>query len=167
MCAFWVLQMGRPWRKERSEGKRGKVGLKIKMQQSTNLSPVLSPGAWLKRSTNFQDTSCSPTWGDGSRLNCPTSKKVVVVTAVVQLLSHVWLFYNPMNCSPPGSSVHGILQARILELLVVSFSRGSSQTQGLNLPFLCLLHWWVDSLLLSHLGSPYVSDKVSLKGNTK
>ena len=30
-------------------------------------------------------------------------------------------------CSPPGFSVHGILQARILEYVVISFSRGSSQ----------------------------------------
>ena len=34
---------------------------------------------------------------------------------------------NPMDCSPPGSSVHGILQARILEWIVIPFSRGSSQ----------------------------------------
>ena len=34
---------------------------------------------------------------------------------------------NPMECSPPGSSVHGILQARILEGVVMSSSRGSSQ----------------------------------------
>ena len=33
---------------------------------------------------------------------------------------------NPMECSPPGSSVHGILQARILEWVATSFSRGSS-----------------------------------------
>ena len=33
---------------------------------------------------------------------------------------------NPMDCSPPGSSVHGILQARILEWVALSFSRGSS-----------------------------------------
>ena len=31
-----------------------------------------------------------------------------------------------MNCSPPGSSVHGILQARILEWVAISLSRGSS-----------------------------------------
>ena len=31
-----------------------------------------------------------------------------------------------MDCSPPGSSVHGISQARILEWVVISFSRGSS-----------------------------------------
>ena len=33
---------------------------------------------------------------------------------------------NPMDCSPPGSSVHGILQARILEWVAISFSRRSS-----------------------------------------
>ena len=39
---------------------------------------------------------------------------------------------DPVDCSPPGSSVHGILQARILEWVAISFSRGSSQTRGCN-----------------------------------
>ena len=34
---------------------------------------------------------------------------------------------DPMDCSPPGSSVHGIFQARVLEWVAISFSRGSSQ----------------------------------------
>ena len=34
---------------------------------------------------------------------------------------------DPMGCSPPGSSVHGILQARILEWVAIPFSRGSSK----------------------------------------
>ena len=34
---------------------------------------------------------------------------------------------DPMDCSPPGSSVHGIFQARVLEYGAISFSRGSSQ----------------------------------------
>ena len=34
---------------------------------------------------------------------------------------------DPMDCRPPGSSVHGILQARILERVAIPFSRGSSQ----------------------------------------
>ena len=34
---------------------------------------------------------------------------------------------DPMGCSPPGSSVHGILQARILEWVVIPSSKGSSQ----------------------------------------
>ena len=58
-----------------------------------------------------------------------------------------------MGCSLPGSSVHGISQARILEWVAISFSKGSS-TLGLN-P--CLLHWQVDSLLLSYQGSPCIS----------
>ena len=37
------------------------------------------------------------------------------MTAVVQSLSCVRLFCDPMDCSPPGSCVHGISQARILE----------------------------------------------------
>ena len=36
---------------------------------------------------------------------------------------------DPMDCSPPGSSVHGIFQARILEWVAISPSRGSSQTR--------------------------------------
>ena len=35
--------------------------------------------------------------------------------------------WDPMDCSPPGSSVYGILQARILEWLAISFSKGSSR----------------------------------------
>ena len=34
---------------------------------------------------------------------------------------------DPMDCSPPGSSVHGILQARILEWVAIPFSKGFSQ----------------------------------------
>ena len=38
-----------------------------------------------------------------------------------------------MVCSPPGSSVHGFLQAVILEWVAISFSQGIFLTQGLNL----------------------------------
>ena len=44
----------------------------------------------------------------------------------VKLLSRVWLC-DPMDCSPPGSSLHGILQARVLERVAIAFFRGSSQ----------------------------------------
>ena len=55
---------------------------------------------------------------------------------------------NPMDCSPPGSSVHGFLQARILEWVTISSSRASFPTQGSS-PH--LLPWEGDSLPLSHL----------------
>ena len=38
--------------------------------------------------------------------------------------------WDPMDCSPPGSSVHGIFQSRILELIAISFSRGSSRSRN-------------------------------------
>ena len=57
---------------------------------------------------------------------------------------------DPMVCTPPGSSVHGIYQARIREWFAIFFSRGIFPTQGLNL---CLLHWQADSLPLSHQGN--------------
>ena len=38
--------------------------------------------------------------------------------------------WDPMNCSPPGSSVHGILQTRILAWVAISFCRGSSGPRG-------------------------------------
>ena len=53
----------------------------------------------------------------GFKLN---SQKVLVAQSCLTLC-------DPMDCSPLGSSVHGILQARILEWVAISFSRGSSQ----------------------------------------
>ena len=44
----------------------------------------------------------------------------------VCMLSRVLTLCNPMNCSPPGSSVHRISQARILEWFAIFSSRGSS-----------------------------------------
>ena len=45
---------------------------------------------------------------------------------------------DPMGCSPPGSSVHGLLQARTLEWAAIPFSRGSSQPRD-QPASLCLL----------------------------
>ena len=52
---------------------------------------------------------------------------------------------DPMDCSPPSSSLLGISQARILE--AVAISRGIFLTQGSNLCLWRLLHWQADSLL--------------------
>ena len=46
---------------------------------------------------------------------------------VFSRFSHVQLFYDPKDCSLPGSSVQGRSKARILEWVAISFSRGSSQ----------------------------------------
>ena len=49
-------------------------------------------------------------------------------------------FCDPMDGSPPGSSVHGIFQARILEWVAISSSRGSSQPRDGNCHFPRVLH---------------------------
>ena len=59
---------------------------------------------------------------------------------------------NPVDCSPPGSSVQEILQARILEWVAIPSS--SSQPQGLNLYLSCLLHRQAGSLPLGPPGKP-------------
>ena len=58
---------------------------------------------------------------------------------------------NPMNYSLPGSSVHGILQARTLKNFLL---RGIFPIQGLDLCLLCLLQWGVGSLPLAPPGKP-------------
>ena len=59
-------------------------------------------------------SECGPAQGlDTVHLKCPCS-------AVC----------DPVDCSPPGPCVHGILQARILEWVAISSSRGSSQTRN-------------------------------------
>ena len=57
----------------------------------------------------------------------------------VLVLSHVELC-NSMECNLPGSSVHGILQARMLEWVAMPSSRGLSP-QGPN-PYLLRLRYW-------------------------
>ena len=50
----------------------------------------------------------------------------------VKSLSHVQTLWDPLDCSLPGSSLHGILQATVLEWVAISFSRGSSLTPGIE-----------------------------------
>ena len=59
----------------------------------------------------------------------------------------------PIDYSSPGFSAHGIFQAKIVEWGAISYSKGSSLTQRLNLCLLHLLHWQSDSSSLHHLGS--------------
>ena len=40
---------------------------------------------------------------------------------------------DPVDCSPPGFSVHGVLQVRVLGWVAISFSRGSSRPRGQTL----------------------------------
>ena len=63
------------------------------------------------------------------RLNWNSALRTLYTVCAVLCchFSCVWVFATPMDCGPTDSSVHGILQARILEWVAVPFSRGSSQ----------------------------------------
>ena len=79
------------------------------------------------------------------KLHFTVAKQIKICCCLVQLC-------DPVDCSQPGSSVHGISWARILEWVAISFSRGSSRPRDRNAsPAL-----WVDSLPLIHQGSPQV-----------
>ena len=56
-------------------------------------------------------------------LSAPPYPAFAWLKVKVKLLS----LWDPMDCSSPGSSVHGIFQARVLEWVAFSFSRESSQ----------------------------------------
>ena len=66
-------------------------------------------------------------WVDFSVLYSGFSLVIYFINrSLAQLLQSCPTLYDPMDCSPPGSSVHGILQARILEWVAMPFSKGSS-----------------------------------------
>ena len=66
----------------------------------------------------------------------------VILAHVVLVAQSCLTLCDPMNSSPPGSSVHGILQERILEWVAIPFSRGSSQPRDQT---------WVSCIILRFL----------------
>ena len=80
----------------------------------------------------------------------------VYVYVCTKLLKLCLTLHDSMNCSLPGFSVHGILQARILEWVAISFSMGSSQARD-RTSVSYLLHWQVLNHS-RHVGSPPDSD---------
>ena len=87
-----------------------------------------------------------------SLFRAPETNTVLLVNYHYCLVTKLCLtLCDPMDCSLLGSSAHGISQARILEWVAISFSRGSSQPRDQTTsPAL-----QTDSILLNHLGSPH------------
>ena len=78
---------------------------------------------------------------------------VLYVCIQCQVISVLSALCNPMDCSLPVSFVGGIFLARILEWVAISSSLGSSQHRNWS-RVSCVFHWKVNSLPMSHLGSP-------------
>ena len=66
---------------------------------------------------------CGP---DSCRRSCISEGGCLCTDAAAKSLPSCLTLCDPMYCSPPGSSVHGILEARILEWVAMLCSRGSS-----------------------------------------
>jgi len=82
----------------------------------------------------------------------------IVCTHAKSLQSCLTLF----SSSPPGSSVHGILQARILEWAALTSSRGTSGPRNqTHISYNSLLHWQVGSLPLMPPEQPYIYRSLS------
>ena len=82
---------------------------------------------------------------------------VVVVMHFVLLHAHVLscirlILCDPVDCSSSGSHVHGIFQARILEWVAISFSRGSSHVPCITGRF--FLVWAIRDILRSQFYEP-------------
>ena len=68
------------------------------------------------------------------------------------------ILWDPRNHKPPGCSVHGIFQARILEWVAISYSRGSSWPRDwICISCISFIAWWI-LYLQCHLGSPLSHD---------
>ena len=110
--------------------------LKTEVGPSGPRLPRLQSGVWL---------------GGGVYLNRNLPLGTMCMWSVIQLCPTVG---NPMDCSPPSSPVHGILQASILEWVAMPSSRGSSQPRDqIRVSWISCIDQ-VGSSPLSHLGSP-------------
>ena len=78
---------------------------------------------------------------------CCTGGQLLYHSTTAKSLQLCPTLCHPLDCSPPGSSVHGISQARILEWVAMPSSKGSSPPRNQTCVS-CLQHWQAGSLPL-------------------
>ena len=134
--------------------KNEKAGLKLNIQKTKIMASGPIPSwqigkQWKQWQTSFSQVPTSlqiVTEATKLRHLLLGRKAIINLDSIfkVKLLSRVRLCES-VDCSLPGSSVHGILQARILEWVAISFSRGSSQprdrTQVFHIAGRCFTLW--------------------------
>ena len=134
------------------QGGSGRVGLLTVHRLFSLLSPHIPkpypffPSLWLSPESDHELTAslCFERFVERSRLErtCGSHTPCCCLGAQPCLT-----LYDPMDCSPAGSSVHGILQARILQWVAMCSSRGSSRPRDRTHVSPALQ---TDSLLLRH-----------------
>ena len=99
------------------------------------VSPWPAPGSWVTLTRHFQHLLSARLLSSLYSCRCFSFhfQKFHIKCMLVTQLSHVWVFATPWTVAPPpGSSVHWILQVRILQWVAISFSRGSSRPKHRN-----------------------------------
>ena len=121
ICAFGWGEMER-------ECKRPISGLTFRAQQRGGQRPRLSRASW-----GAGLDCCDGRWAVLELLSVSGSRKAGIPRfPALNIVTHSLVtqscltLCDPMDCSLPGSSVHRIFQARVLEWVAISFSRGSS-----------------------------------------
>ena len=105
--SLWHHGLYRPWN---SPGQNTGVGSRSLVQgmfPTQGSNPSLPHCRWILYQLSHQGSPDTEWMWSEVTQSCPT-------------------LCDPLDCSPPGSSLHGILQTRILEWIAISFSRGSS-----------------------------------------
>ena len=89
----------------------------------------------------FEDVNCTHKVRNKNSVERHSGSLIVVCTFTVAHLCPS--LCDPMDCSPPGSYVHGMFQARILEWVAISSSKGSSQPRDQTPVFSdsCVSRW--------------------------
>ena len=91
--------------------------------------PCPLPGDLLTQGSNLH-LLCLLHWQVGSFLLSPPGKPSWPSIVISEVAQSCLTLCDPMDCSLPSSSVHGIFQAIVLEWIAISFSRGSSRPKN-------------------------------------
>ena len=131
-------------------------------------NPTLVHTLWKLKAKEYSGLSLPEGQGGAYRRTTDCSVWCFVILCVSSGTQSCLTLCNPMDCRPPGSSVHDVFQARLLEWLAIFFLQGIFLTQGSN-PVPCiscnvrrvLCHWvmWLKSHLLLEAFSPLGSPK--------
>ena len=120
---------------------------------SVGFLPVMELRSWVRSGEKQVDRAGvkenGPRWSQDEVATCMRAKSLQLCPTLC----------DPVDQSLPASSVHGILQARILEWVTMPSSRGSSRPRDPTHSLLGLLHWQVGSLPPSPPGKPKVATR--------
>ena len=133
----------------------------LEMKRCKDWDNEISSWKYLTCSTRFpgaQSASLYPELRGCWRSVTAAAKGSVTAECLVLVARSCPTLCNPMDCSPPGSSVHGISQARILEWVAISFSPWDLPDPGLEPVSLMSLALAGGSLLLAPPGKTLCHD---------